>query len=182
MNYFKTTAYGLVIFSQLTYTGFTLAETPPPSDRRGTITIMDKDKHQCSLPLPKAGETFTYDFQHENSPCVENTAREIEFNEIPSATEILLTDSPTCDINNVDEHFWFKFKTMREPTTTNYIEIEYFKSFLPKAIIRPGLQLIDRWLRSGSTPIRDKLSCVQIKTSAAPPSSVTTPSTVPAQP
>ncbi|CAI8967949.1 hypothetical protein [Pseudomonas sp. IT-P176] len=179
MDHFKATAYGLLICSQLTYAGFTLAETPPPSDRRGTIVIMDKDKFQCALPVPEAGNTIAYNFMDSKSPCKNDTARDIEFNEIPSATVITLTDSPTC-VNN-GESFIFQFKTTKKSTTTDYIELEYFKSYVRGAIVRPGLQLILRFVNSEGI-IRDRLSCVRITTSAAPPSSVTETSAVPAQP
>ncbi|CAI8967994.1 hypothetical protein [Pseudomonas sp. IT-P176] len=181
MDYFKVAAYGLAICSQLTYAGFTLAETPTASDRRGTIGIMDKDKHQCFIPVPEAGQTVVYPLSI-TSPCESNTARDIEFNEIPSATTILLTDSPFCNTNDLEENFWFRFKTIKKSTTTDYIELEYFKSYVPGSIVRPGLVLTDRWLKPGHEIVRDRLSCIAISTSAAPPSSVTETSAVPAQP
>ena len=183
MDYFKVAAYGLVICSQLTYAGFTLAETPTASDRsRGTIGIMDKDKYQCFIPIPEAGQTVLYDFTASNSPCKTDTARDVEFNEIPSATTILLTDNKLCNTSDLLESFWFRFKTIKKSTTTDYIELEYFKSYVPGAVVRPGLLLTDLWLKPGNAIVRDKLSCVQITTSAAPPSSVTETSAVPAQP
>ncbi|WP_414862564.1 hypothetical protein [Pseudomonas sp. IT-P176] len=179
MDYFKVAAYGLLICSQLTYVGFTLAETPTASDRRGTIGIMDKDKHQCFIPVPAAGKFVLYDFTASNSPCANDTARDIEFNEIPSATTIVLADSPSCNIRDPRENFWFTLKTIKKSTTTAYIELEYFKSYVSGAIVRPGLLLTDRWLKPGHEIVRDRLSCVRISTSAAPPSSVTETSAAP---
>ncbi|MNR02422.1 hypothetical protein D3C85_1182720 [compost metagenome] len=177
MGYVNATACALVLCSHLTYAEFTLAETSTSSDRRGTIVIMDKDKYQCALLVPEPGKTILYNFTDSKSPCKNDTAREIEFNEIPSATEIVLADSATCYLSG--GYFSFKFKTTRKSTTTDYIELEYFKSYHPGAIVKPGLQLINSWVKPGEHPLRDKLSCVQITASPKPPEAVAETSTPP---
>lgn len=178
MNPIKAAVCGLLLSTHLVYSGLALTDTSIPK-ARGTITLMDKDKHQCSLDVPEPGKSITYSFYPGAGRCENDKARDIEVNEVPSATEILLTDNGDCTQDSKHE-FWFKFRTTKKQTTTDYIELEYLKSYTAGQIIRPGLQLVDKWVKQANPIIRDKLSCVKITTSAAPPASQG--SVAPAQP
>jgi hypothetical protein len=172
MNPIKTITCGLLLSSQIIHTQPALAATPAV----GSIALMDKDKFECFLPVPAAGETITYKLTssispgHPPPPCHLVKTREFGLIGIPSATEILFTHNAQCETQpGAEGEFWFKLKTIKNPTTLNYIEMEYLKSFAPSNIVGPGLQLIDRYLEAGNPIVRDNLACVQIKTSAAPP-------------
>ncbi|MBC2688922.1 hypothetical protein [Pseudomonas kielensis] len=178
MNHIKTITCGLLLSSQIIHAQPALAATQAV----GSIALMDKDKFECFIPVPAAGETITYDLVSAvvitppplppppPPPCHLVEAREFGLIGIPSATEILFSANKLCNTQPGEEgEFWFRFKTIKNPTTLNYIEMEYLKSFTPPNIVGPGLQLIDRFLKPGNPVVRDKLACVQIKTSAAPP-------------
>lgn len=170
MNY--TTAFigGLMICLQASCTTVSTSETAPPPST-GSVAFLDKDKHTCYVEAPPPGTTLFWDFTRPNTPCKNNTARHIEFNGLPSATTILITDLATCEKKNGDNSwFWFEFKTTKKVTTTDFIELEYLKTYQPGAIIAPGLQLKDRYVQQGKE-VRDNVSCILIKASAAPPTS-----------
>ena len=67
---------------------------------------------------------------------------------------------------------WFLLKTIKKQTSTNIIEIEYLATFSENQIIEPGLQMVEL---ERSDVNRDKISCVRIETSAAPPIPSTAP-------
>ncbi|NBB36939.1 hypothetical protein [Pseudomonas sp. BC115LW] len=166
MNHIKTITCGLLLSSQIIHAQPALAATQAV----GSIALMDKDKFECFLPVPAPGVTVTYDLTETTTRCSEFKTREFGLIDVPSATEILFTRRSDCIIfTPFPVEFYFKFKTIKNPTTLNYIEMEHLKSFIPPSIVGPGLQLIDRFLRDGNPVVRDELRCVQIKTSAAPP-------------
>lgn len=168
MNY--TTAFigGLMICLQASCTTVSTSETAP-STSTGTVAFLDKDKHTCHVDVQPPGITFIWRFTWHTSPCKNDTARHIEFNGLPSATTILITDRDDCKKESAnDSWFWFEFKTTRNPTSTDFIELEYLRTYRPGAIIAPGLQLKDSYVQPGKE-IRDRVSCISIKASAAPP-------------
>mgnify|MGYP006158111741 CR=1 FL=1 len=174
MNPIKTLTCGLLLSSQIIHAQPALAAT----ETVGSIALMDKDKFECFLPVPAAGETITYMLRHQDipptdpvlPPCFDMEVREFGLIGIPSATEILFSHNGYCNTQpGAKGQFWFKLKTIKNPTTLTYIEMEHLKSFDPSNIVGPGLQLIDRYLEAGNPIVRDNLACVQIKTSAAPP-------------
>lgn len=173
MNPIKTLTCGLLLSSQIIHAQPALAAT----QEAGSIAIMDKDKLECFLPVPAAGETITYELTSSVSPeppppppCHLVQTREFGLIGIPSATQILFSQDRSCNTEPGKEgDFWFRFKTIKNLTTLDYMEMEHLKSFDPSDIVGPGLQLIDRYLKPGNTIVRDNLKCVQIKASAAPP-------------
>ncbi|BBP66511.1 hypothetical protein PHLH5_40520 [Pseudomonas sp. Cab53] len=156
MNHIKIMAAGLLLGSQLIYSTAAFSE----------IILRDKDNAICSLPVPGPGETKTYSFLS-GQPCKDwsDRARTIELAEVPSATTILLTDNVSCAL--LDNSSWVLLKTKKKQSNTTIIAIEYLTTFQKSEIIEPALQMVDLNIK---TEFRDKVSCVQVKTSAAPPS------------
>lgn len=169
MNYKTVLIGGLMICLQASCATVSASETASGSAITGTVAFLDKDKYTCYLDAPPPGQDVTYIFNTSETLCENNSARDIQFNRLPSATRILITDLPTCEKKNGDNSwFWFEFKTTRQPTDTEFMELEYLKTYQPGQIIRPGLQLVDRYVMNGK-PVRDNVSCVKIWASAAPP-------------
>ncbi|KIQ57615.1 MULTISPECIES: hypothetical protein [Pseudomonas] len=159
MNHIKAIAAGLLLATQLIY--------PAAAFSEGTIILRDKDNAICYLPVPGPGETKNYSFLFGQVQCKDwsNRARDIELAEVPSATTILLTETGTCDPSN-NNLSWILLKTKKKQSNTTIIAIEYLTTFQKNQIIEPALQMVDLNIKS---EFRDKVSCIQIKTSAAPP-------------
>ncbi|WP_341520425.1 hypothetical protein AABC73_18550 [Pseudomonas sp. G.S.17] len=136
----------------------------------GAILIRDKDNATCSLPAPASGsgETKIYGFRESDSPCKNDTARTVQFTDLPSATKILLADRDDA-IESEDQNFWFSFVTTRKRTSTIIIELEYIDTYAVGDIIEPGLQLTGKYRKNGNAQIRDTLSGVSIRAATSPP-------------
>jgi hypothetical protein len=102
-----------------------------------------------------------------NKPCKDDWARTVQFAELPSATVILMTDFGDCSKDSPRQS-WQEIKTIKKNTSSTIIEIEYLDTFSSGQIIEPGLQLLGKF-HNPESPIRDRLGCVKITTSAAPP-------------
>ncbi|WP_210640040.1 hypothetical protein [Pseudomonas sp. Tri1] len=160
MKYIKAFVFGLLLSNYLVYSSSAFSAT-------GTIILRDKENAICSFDLPEPGQTKTYSFTIEPYPCErwDNRARTIQLAEVPSATIILLSDFGGCLTSG---YTWLKLKTTKKQTSTSIQPIEYLTTYRKNQIIEPGLQMVDLEV---TEEFRDKLSCIQITTSAAPPSS-----------
>ncbi|MDN4548036.1 hypothetical protein [Pseudomonas sp. C32] len=143
----------------------------------GTVILRDNDADQCNLPVPEPGQEKTYSFVNgEALPCGKDwndKARTFQLGEVPSATTVLIATNRNCWNTSMPEDApWFLLKTIKKLTSTNIIEIAYLASFSENQIIEPGLQMVE-FKRSDVN--RDKISCIRIKTSAAPPIPSTAP-------
>ncbi|MCJ8205292.1 hypothetical protein [Pseudomonas sp. RGM2987] len=156
----KVIVAALLLSSQLTYSATAYSAM-------GTIILRDKDNAICSLPVPEPGQSKGYSFVNAPLQCEgwNKRARTLELAEVPSATRIILSDSVDC--GRYSSNSWLVLKTRKKQTNTSIIAIEYLTTFQKDAIIEPGLQMIDLQIK---TEFRDKVSCVHITTSAAPPS------------
>ena len=156
--------YGLLLTTTLIYSGASLSA--------GFVILRDKNQGICSLPVPAPGTNISYSFYPDaTSPCkgFNDNARTIQVAEVPSATTIKLTNHHWCSSDT--EGPWVHIKTIKKRTSTSIIQITNLFTYHPNQIIEPGLQLIMLL----STPDNlDKISCVRIITSAAPPTSSTT--------
>lgn len=167
MKNMKAVTFGLLLASSLVYSGAAVSAT-------GMVILRDKDNAICSLPVPEPGQSKTYSFVNEPIPCKDwnDKARTVQLAEVPSASTILITNNRNCwDIS--DEAPWFELKTIKKQTSSTIIHIEYLTAFKKGQIIEPGLQMVE--FADSPDGNRDKISCVKITTSAAPPSSTTAP-------
>jgi len=168
MRNMKAVTFGLLLASGLIYSGAAVSAT-------GTVILRDKDNAICSLPVPEPGTRKLYSLTAEDSPCKgwNDRARTFQLAEAPSATLIMLINDHECASA---DHLppWFHMKTIKKQTNTSIMEIEYLATFKENQIIEPGLQMVK--LATSPDGNRNKISCVSITTSAAPPSpSSTTP-------
>ncbi|WP_458129719.1 hypothetical protein [Pseudomonas sp. Z2-11] len=166
MNHVKAAVFGLLLASHIVYPESTLADAVTPS-ARGTIILRDIENASCSLTAPEPGKTVVYDFTGDK-PCKSDWARTVQFADFPSATVILMTDGNSCSKDTPDQSFWQEIKTIKKNTFSEIIPIEELDIFSPGQIIESGLQLLGKFHDPGE-PIRDRLGCVKITTSAAPP-------------
>lgn len=166
MKHIKSLIYGLLLTINLVYSGTALSAT-------GMVILRDKDKALCNLPVPEPGDSKDYSFPNETTPCNNkdwnDRARTIQLAEVPSATTILVANNRNCwDSSGSTDAPWFRLKTTRKQTSTTIIHIDYLAAFREGQIIEPGLQMLE--LKTAADNL-DKISCVRITTSAAPPSS-----------
>ena len=164
MNILSASFSGLVL-SFLLVPGVVLAA----DNSTGVIILEDKDNHSCSLDAPPTGTgaTWQYELPNNITPCNDNTADEIAFSDLPSATTILLTDDYTCSQTlSADNGFWIKLKTIKKLTNTDLLELNGLYNNNLKTIVAPGLQLIDKGRFNQNAPIREKLSCVRFSVSS----------------
>lgn len=143
---------------------------PPSPSPSGTITLRATTQVPCSLTAPNGpvGEVWQYNFLSDESPCPNDTAQSVELQVMPSATRILLDESPTCA---KDEDLWIELRTTAKSVTSEEaLNLDEFFTYSPGAIVQPGLQLVN-FYRDGTEPAVNRISCVRITTSSAPPSS-----------
>lgn len=154
----------------------TTHKTPPTAQGQaptntGTILIRDKDEAPCHLsgPVPGSGEEIVYSFTASDSPCIDNTARTVQFAEFPSATIIVFYDGREGNTSDLNQNFWFEVRTTRKRTSTTILHLENFGSYQAGDIIEPGLQMVAKYRKSPNAQIRDALSCVCIHAATTPP-------------
>lgn len=205
MNPIKAIVFSLLLASNLIYSVGAFSETAPaitngdeatdttvpkadkPADTAlpgqtkttGTIILRDHENSICTLFLPGPGtsqhryylaDTYPIDCRGWN-----DRTRSIAFAEVPSATTILLSDAGDCSQTH-NSNSWIALKTTKKQTHSTIIEVEYLMTYQEKQIIEPGLQMIT-FRRNAATPsLRDRISCIEVTTSAQPPApSATTP-------
>lgn len=146
----------------------------PTEEIAGYVTPQDSNNAYCNIPVPAAGTGLTrrYEFSADGSPCKDlmNKARSITFENLPSATEILLTDSNSCKTTGESEtigKFWIKLRTTKKVSTPGTMQMSYAFAHPNNTVILPGMLLVDKYLKGDSTDALDALSCVTITTSRA---------------
>jgi len=137
----------------------------------GSIIFRNKNNSMCTIDAPKVGAEPIQVNLTNSSNCKEPAIRSMEIVDLPSATQILLTDSPTCSKTLTDtgsNWYWFELKTTRKKTSLGITEIEYLGTFSPPSMVGPGVQMTGKESIRPSYDMRDTLSCVRITTSKEP--------------
>lgn len=135
--------------------------------------LPEKDTITCNLPVGPAGsgQTRIYELPADESPCRSfmNKTNEIYFSELPSAAQITLTGNSLCNTTDPDmeDNFWIKLKTTLKFTSPESMSMQYFFSQTKGTIIKPGLLLVDYYLKGEAADAVDQLSCVKVVTSRA---------------
>lgn len=148
----------------------------PSSSPPGRISFRKTEEEwtNCSIGVPNGpvGEVWTAFFDGFFSTCKENIHEGIALQNMPSATRILLTDDRLCskEPDPDSNDFWIELRITRAKTSMDFLPFDEFFTYDKKSIVRPGVQLMD-YYRDGDTSASNKLSCVQVSTSSAPPSS-----------
>lgn len=159
-----------------------------PAEGANVIAVHWKTNMTCSIPVPTGGIKqrvyFAFYFRPGEETetdlwpaCTSNTAEGIALEKVPSATRILLTDDLGCDQDESDSDsdprdekaFWIELRTTGKSVTIDPIPLDHILTYSRGDIVRPGLQLVDFYLRPGYAATR-RLSCVRVTTSGAPPS------------
>lgn len=141
-----------------------------PGGEGGTISLRPRDEHPvCRVPVPNISkkQIVSHPLVGGRSPCTNNSTVSIELEAVPSATTILLTDSAYC-IKEDSKDFWIELRTTQKSTTMSSLRLEEFFTYGVGDIVREGVQL-KGFFKNGSETSLEKLSCVRIETSAAPP-------------
>ena len=136
---------------------------------QGTFILVDEYNLTGSIPVPPAGSSIRQPLTDEDSPFRDDAAHKINYGNLPSATVILLTGSPSCNKTN-DQDYWIELTTTRQPTSIpkdyELLRMDVFANRNVNEIIYPGLQLTGFWKESGAVNYYDTLSGVYIETSA----------------
>lgn len=150
---------------------------PKPPSPGGVISFRSDEELPCAIPVPNGPrkQVTTHMLHARLAPCKADAATSIEFEKVPSATYILLTDVDSCSRSMEDYQghypsFWIELRTIEKSVTISKMNLDEFFSFSPGDIVSKGVKLIDA-KRRGSEEAVKKLSCVQITTSSAPPTS-----------
>lgn len=102
--------YGLATASDVTPHQSKLADTP-----YGVIHLNnDKGHEKCTLPIPETYKAF--DFEDPKEPCENNMVSTFWLENVPSATKINLYEDRTCSDAVGTGNFFFKLKTVKQPT------------------------------------------------------------------
>jgi hypothetical protein len=133
--------------------------------QNGTILIRDKDNAQCSLAVPGegSGEQVNYEFNSPNTWCKDIKRRTIQFDNLPSSVNILITDGIGC--NTEDGKFSMELRTTRRVTSTPAFEFEDLVSYEDNTIIAPGLMMVKK-RKTQDSDARDSTACIRLITSS----------------
>ena len=104
--------------SLLFYAISSVAATPPApkaDENYGKIHFIDtQGKPVCVISVPKVSETTNFDSG--NTSCQNNRATSFWLENVNSATLINLYENEACSDNQSDKNFYFKLKTVKQPT------------------------------------------------------------------
>lgn len=145
----------------------------PTNDNQGYISVRDVNERHCSIPVGAAGSGLDaqYEFAADLSPCgdMNNTARKIALYNLPSATQLIFTDSDTCETSKEPgkSTFWFKLKTIKKITQPGEFTMAFPFLHANGEIITEGVLLVDKHLEGDSVDALDKLSCIRVINSRA---------------
>ncbi|MBK5008027.1 hypothetical protein [Pseudomonas sp. S32] len=155
---------------------FYVSAVPPAmaaAEDTGTIVFLDPDSAKCALsfPGPGAGTTVQYNLTTAGAAgpgnCKDFKVRSMQLVNFASAATILMTESPWCNTSAGNSDHWMRLKTIRNPTNIQAYEVEDLYTYQKGAIITPGLEMVDNYLKSGESG-RDTVKCVQVAISSAP--------------
>lgn len=74
----------------------------------------DKGEEKCTLPIPETYKEFN--FENSNEYCENNMVSTFWLENVPSATRINLYEDRTCSDAIGSGNFFFKLKTVKQPT------------------------------------------------------------------
>ncbi|MEE1920595.1 hypothetical protein V0R50_09090 [Pseudomonas sp. 148P] len=146
------------------------AQTPVPlnDDTQGHVSVRDNSNRHCNIPVGPTGSGLDrqWEFSADLSPCksLNNKAREIGFYNLPSATQIIFTDSETCQTSSepAKNSFWFKLKTIKKVTQPEAFTMAFPYTHANGEILAVGIQLVDKYINGDSINALDKLSCIRV--------------------
>ena len=145
-----------------------LAADPIPAGLLKFAGHPDGTYKPCSLAV-RSGE---YAFNVDDQPCTNDRMNYFQFDGAPSATLITLYSNSdkgkkTCQENSGVTHGWkYTIKTIKQPTTTQWVKIDDLHSKLVDDIVVAGVVLVEKYERSGDRI--DELSCVKVVRSDLP--------------
>lgn len=120
-------------------------------------------ENHCTLDFTTSVRNFKG-----NDHCENDQAVGIEFEHVPSASNILVFDDYTCDRTDSGNYFWFYLRTIKENLTTDGpIDLNVIASTPTGRPVAPGILLISRYQKPGET-MKKRASCVKIEVDAPP--------------
>lgn len=135
----------------------------------GSISFAKINNDTCTLPIPPTGSgaTWQYELEGNKEQCQDNQQEFVVFDQFPSASKILLTDSPTCSTELDKEHgFYFLIKTTKKLSTTlERIQLRHLADFGENKFIYPGF-LLEKFGLYDQNQIYQRLSCIRITVSS----------------
>ncbi|MNI06402.1 hypothetical protein D3C73_593810 [compost metagenome] len=139
------------------------------SSADGTISFSKENNVSCTFRVPPTGSgaTWQYELAGNKERCEDNNQDFIVFTGLPSATRIVLTDSPTCDTEPGEENgFVFIIKTTKKMSTTpQRIQMHHLGDYAEDKIFHPGFLMVTKKLYK-QAQIHSRLSCLQITVSS----------------
>ncbi|HEF4759437.1 TPA: hypothetical protein SAN82_001855 [Pseudomonas putida] len=159
MNFFKLACTAGVLTLALTGAigctpGQKAGNTTNTTD--GTIILREGNgSTECSLTATVGDHSFR------SHSCKSDQYYEVRFENIPSARNITFFDDATSDSCADNEGWEFEVRTIKNPTTTNYMNLAGMYKVAPNTIILPGV------LKIRHTDIDDqiygKLTCIRVE-------------------
>lgn len=130
----------------------------------GGVTLLNKDNVPCSFPPPAegSGETSLNSTFDPNQACYLSGTRNVRFDRLPSAMEIIFSSRFDCktDLAKEDE-YWIKFKTIATNTgSPNIYSFEELQNYPTGQTLFRGLKLVDKKAALGEK-MRDATTCVK---------------------
>lgn len=161
--------------SLLFYAVSSVAATPPApkeEENYGKIHFSDSEgKDVCVIPVPEVSEQTNFDSS--GSDCENNRATNFWLENVDSATLINFYENEACSDNQTDENFYFKLKTVKQPTHWSENPIPMRIDNL-RAYKSPGELIKGKYVRVEESfvgtdllgeDLDERLSCVSIERS-----------------
>lgn len=149
----------------------TLPHAVYAAEQTGSILLLDPNNAQCVIPVPGegTGKRAQNEFSHNDgtSECKDFAARQIAFDGLTSAVQILITSDRNCNIEPAPDRWWMELRTTRRFTSTDWYELEDLASRPVGKIITPGLLMHSKNVDPASAA-RDSTSCVRVIAARAP--------------
>lgn len=172
MNHSRTvlaTCAGLLLS---TLSSFAAVQTDSTRNASGLIHFLnDKGEEKCTLPIPERSQRF--DLSDSNETCENNMIASFWLDNVPSATLIQFYENESCSDAQVDRNFYFKFKTVKQPTS--WVELPNPPITSTIEVLRhskPGELLVGKYTRvedafvaNGIDNLNERISCVYIERS-----------------
>lgn len=142
-----------------------------PAATYGLIHFLnDKNEEKCTLPIPQ--NHGTYDFSPNNQYCENNMVATFWLENVPSATLIQLYENEACSDARTAKNFFFKLKTVKQPTdwqggsissSIDILRNSAAGQLLPKKNVRVDDAFVGSEFSSKN--LNERLSCVYIERS-----------------
>jgi hypothetical protein len=175
MNYPKTvlaTCAWMMLFGT---SSFATTQTAPTKqdDVRNTFGQIhfndDKGVEQCALAIPDTSKSFH--FNASNEYCENNMVSTFWLENVPSATLIQFYENEACSDAEVSNNFFFKLKTVKQPTnwsTAEPLSINSLRTLsagnlIPKKNTRMEKAFVGSNFATDN--LNERLSCVYIERS-----------------